>query len=372
MSADIANDVLLQRWNSVRERIAAAGADGVLLGGGSDLAYLTGYEAMPLERITALAGRLSPTASKPTLIVPELEAARVRPRPDVYSIKCWVDTADPIEVIAQEIPESGMVLVSDDLWAMHVIGLQRRTPGVSLVPIGEAIGGLRELKNPKERDALAEAGSLADEVMGQIHRGEVPLIGRTEAEIAADISDRLLAVGHDAVEFVIVASGLNSASPHHHPGSRVVRADEMVLFDFGGRFNGYCSDTTRCVYTGPIPDEVRLVYTILAAAQEAAVLEAQPGRSLAQVDLAARSIIGGAGFGDNFIHRTGHGIGVEVHEHPYVTGLNKDPIEVGHAFSIEPGIYFAGKYGMRLEDIVVIEPEGARRCNHSNRSLLEV
>ncbi|MDE0116361.1 MAG: Xaa-Pro peptidase family protein [bacterium] len=372
MPTDTPNEVLLQRWSRTRERIAAAGADGILLGGGSDLTYLTGYEAMPLERITAFAGRLSPPGSKPALIVPALEAARVRPRPAVYSIESWGDTTDPVEVIAQAIPGSGSVVVSDDLWAMHVIGLQRRVPGVALIPIGEAIGGLRELKSAAERDALAEAGSLADKVMVQIQGGEVPLVGRTEAEIAADISSRLLDAGHDTVEFIIVASGPNSASPHHHPGSRVVQADEIVLFDFGGRFNGYCSDTTRCVHTGPIPDEVRFVYTILAAAQEAAVLEAQPSRSLAEVDLAARSIIAGAGFGDNFIHRTGHGIGVEVHEPPYVTELNNDPIEIGHAFSIEPGIYFPGQWGMRLEDIVVIEADGARRCNNSDRGLLEV
>lgn len=372
MSPDTPNEVFLQRWSRTRERIAAAGADGILLGGGSDLSHLTGYEAMPLERITAFAGRLSPSDSKPALIVPALEAARVRPRPSVYSVKSWDDNADPVEAIAVELPDSGSVVVSDDLWAMHVIGLQRHAPGVALIPIGEAIGGLREIKSSAERDALAEAGSLADKVMTQIQGGEVPLVGRTEAEIAADISGRLLGAGHDTVEFVIVASGPNSASPHHHPGSRVVQADEIVLFDFGGRFNGYCSDSTRCVYTGPIPDEVRFVYTILAAAQEAAVLEAQPGRSLAEVDLAARSIIGGAGFGDNFIHRTGHGIGVEIHEPPYVSELNSDPIEVGHAFSIEPGIYFPGKWGVRLEDIVVIEADGARRCNNSDRGLLEV
>ena len=175
MSADIPDDVFLQRWNRTRERIAAAGADGMLLGGGSDLAYLTGYEAMPLERITAFAGRLSPSDSKPALIVPALETARVRPRPSVFSIKSWGDTTDPVEAIAQEIPESGTILVSDDLWAMHVIGLQRHAPGVALVPIGEAIGGLREIKSPAERDALAEAGSLADKVMAQIQGGEAPL-----------------------------------------------------------------------------------------------------------------------------------------------------------------------------------------------------
>ena len=372
MRPAVTDDVLTRRWHQARERLAGAGAAGVLLGGGADLKYLTGYEAMPLERITAFVGQTSPSGELPILVVPQLEAARVRHRPSVYAISTWDDTTDPVGVLASALPQEGWVVVSDDLWALHVLGLRRQNPHLELVAASEALGGLRSIKSPEERDALAAAGSLADKVMAQIQQGELPLVGRTEAEVAGEIAEQLVAVGHETAEFVIVASGPNSASPHHHPGARTIRSDEMVLFDFGGRHDGYCSDTTRCVFTGPVPQDVRDAYTVLAEAQEAAVQAARPGRPLAEVDLAARRVISAAGFGDHFIHRTGHGIGAEVHEHPYVTELNREPVRVGHAFSIEPGIYLPDRWGMRLEDIVVIEADGARRCNHSNRDLVEV
>ncbi len=372
MQYEVADEELIRRWHQVRQRTEKADADGILLGGGADLKYLTGYDAMPLERITALVGRFSSGDALPTLIVPELEEARVRRRPSVYSVHTWDDTADSASVIAAALPQRGAVLVSDDLWAMHLLGLQRSSPGLELRSLSDSVGGLRLIKSPEERAALAAAGSLADQVASQLQHGQIPLMGRTEAEIAEDIAERLIAVGHETVEFVIVASGPNAASPHHHPGSRTVRTGEIVLCDFGGRLNGYCSDTTRCVHTGPAPADVREAYEVLAAAQEAAVQAAQPGRLLADVDLAARRVISAAGYGDNFIHRTGHGIGAEVHEHPYVTQLNTDPVQVGHAFSVEPGIYIPGRWGMRLEDIVVIENGGARRCNNSARELVEV
>lgn len=372
MRSRTTDEVLIDRWFKTQQRLVAANADAILICGGADLEYLTDYEAMPLERITAFVGRLSPAGEVPTLIVPELEKARIRIRPSVYAVQSWDDTTDPVSVIASMLPARGRIIVSDDLWALHVLGLRRRSPNLDFVAASEAVGGLRSIKSPSERDALAAVGSLADMVATQIQRSEIPLVGRTEADIAADISDRLIAVGHDSVEFVIVASGPNSASPHHHPGSRVVRRDEMVLFDFGGRSGGFCSDTTRCVYTGPVPVEIRAAYDVLSDAQEAAVQAAKPGRPLADVDLAARRLIGDAGYGDCFIHRTGHGIGTQVHEHPYVTEFNDEPIQVGHAFSIEPGIYMSDQWGMRLEDIVVVEHAGARRCNNSDRNLLEV
>ena len=372
MRPTITNEVLTRRWRQTRERLTDTGATGILIGGGADLEYLTGYEAMPLERITAFVGWLPPANELPTLLVPELEAARVRHRPSVYAISPWDDTTDPVSTIASLLPQRGRVIVSDDLWALHVLALKRKNPELELVPTSEAAGGLRSIKSPEERDALAAAGALADKVVAQIQHRDIPLVGRTEAEIAAEITQRLLAVGHQTVEFVIVASGPNSASPHHHPGPRTVHRGEMVLFDFGGRHDGFCSDTTRCVYTGPVPRDVRDAYSVLSEAQEAAVQAAKPGRRLAEVDLAARSVISAAGFGDNFIHRTGHGIGAEVHEHPYVTEINREPVQVGHAFSIEPGIYLPDQWGMRLEDIVVIEADGARRCNNSNRDLVEV
>lgn len=368
---ELADDTLRERWQAARARMEAAGAGGVLLSGGADLAYLSGYEAMPLERITALAARFD-SDDLPRLVVPGLEAPRVRPRPSVFSIVPWDDSTEPVGVIASLLPREGEVMVSDDMWAMHALGLQRASPGLTLTAVNEALGGLRAVKSPAEREALAVVGALADEVAAQLQGGGIELIGRTEAEIADDIAQRLLDVGHETVEFVIVASGPNAASPHHHPGARRVRHGEIVLCDFGGRRNGFCSDTTRCVFTGAVSDEIRDAYAVLQAAQDAAFRAARPGAALADVDLAARSVISDAGFGGLFIHRTGHGIGTEVHEHPYVTGTNRALVEVGHAFSIEPGIYMEGRWGMRLEDIVVVDSDGPRRCNNSDHALREV
>lgn len=366
------DDVLRGRWRGVRARAAVAGADAILLAGGSDLAYLTGYEAMPLERITAFVGLTSEAEQPPRLIVPTFEIPRVESRPDLYTVLGWDDTTDPVEVIARCLPETGTVLVSDDLWAMHVINLSARAPGLSLVPLGDTLGGLRSIKAPAELTAIAAAGALADEVARQLQEGVIPLVGRSEEAVASDIAARLVAVGHDSVEFVIVASGPNSASPHHHPGERVIGPGEMVLCDFGGKLNGYCSDTTRCVWTGRPPDEVRAAYDALHTAQESAVRAVQPGNRLCDVDLAARDALREAGYGKFFIHRTGHGIGTEVHEHPYITEHNTAAIEIGHAFSVEPGIYLPGRWGMRIEDIVVVTPGGGRRCNNTSRQLAAV
>ena len=365
-------DVLRERWDRVRHRAAGADAEAILLAGGPDLAYLTGYEAMPLERITAFVGLIGEAEKPPWLIVPTFEIPRVQPRPGLYEILGWDDTTDPVEVIAHCLPEEGTVLVSDDLWAMHVINLGVRAPRLSLEPLGDTLGGLRSIKAPTELAAIAAAGALADEVARQLQGGAIPLVGRSEAAVAADIAGRLLAVGHDSVEFVIVASGLNSASPHHHPGERVIEPGEMVLCDFGGKLDGYCSDTTRCVWTGRPPDEVRAAYDALHTAQESAVRAAQPGNRLCDVDWAARDALQTAGYGEYFIHRTGHGIGTEVHEHPYITEHNAAPIEIGHAFSVEPGIYLPGRWGMRIEDIVVVKPGGGHRCNNTSRELAEV
>lgn len=363
----------LSRWSALRARAIHVGADALIVGGGSDLAYLTGHDGHSYERLTAAVGGTQTDAGPARLVTPKLEAERITAQSGVFETAPWEDSDDPIALVADALPETGVVLVSDDWHAGHLLAVQSARPGLSFRPLNAALGGMRSIKTEDQREALREVGALADKVHSQIQAGEVPLVGRTELEVKADISDRLLAAGHDQVVFIIVASGPNSASPHHHPGDRVIQADEMVLFDFGGTFNGYHSDTTRCVYTGEIPSEVQQAYDVLATAQQSAVEAAQVGGRLCDVDLAARAVISNAGYGDAFIHRTGHGIGLEVHEQPYVTGVNETPIEVGHAFSIEPGIYLAGKWGMRLEDIVVIGNDGqAIRCNNSNRGLVSV
>jgi Xaa-Pro dipeptidase len=207
-------------------------------------------------------------------------------------------------------------------------------------------------------------------VAAQLHAGEIALVGRTEAQVSADISARLNAEGHDVVNFAIVAAGENAASPHHHAGERVIREGEIVLTDFGGTMAGYCSDITRCVFTGEPSADVAEAYAVLHEAQAAGVRAGVIGAACQDVDRAARKVIVDAGYGEWFIHRTGHGIGMEAHEDPYMVEGNDLPIEAGHAFSVEPGIYVAGKWGMRLEDIVVATPDGPLSMNYANHDLV--
>lgn len=364
-------DLFASRWQAARQRLLAAGADAIIVRGGSDLYYLIGYHASSMERITAFVGHPDSGAT-PTVYVPQIEVPLVSTAPALYSVTGWTDDHDPIAMIAADVEGKQRIAVSDELWAQHLLGLQRLLPHAEFVSLSDCLGGLRSVKNDDEMLRLQTVGSLANDVAAQLQRGEIPLVGRTEIEIAADISARLRAAGHETVEFCIVASGPNSASPHHHPTERVVQAGEMVLCDFGGRHNGYCSDITRCVWTGPIPDDVAATWDTLRKAQQAAVDAARPGATLSDVDHAAREVIADAGFGDYFIHRTGHGIGTEVHEQPYVKPGNGEHVVPGHAFSIEPGIYVPGQWGMRLEDIVVIIDDGAIRCSTTDHNLVSV
>lgn len=372
MNHDQTEDDFVSRWSSLRARARQVGASAVVVGGGSDLNYLTGHDGHSYERLTAAVGLVSDDAPPALLVTPKLEAERIAPMPEVFVLGPWEDADDPIALAAGALPNEGVVLVSDDLNANHLLALQERCPELTFRALNEALGGMRAVKTAEERKALQAVGTLVDKVHQQVQDGEVPLIGRTELEVKEDIHQRLLAAGHDQVVFIIVASGPNSASPHHHPGDRVIEANEMVLFDFGGLYQGFNSDMTRCVFTGPIPSDVAAAWESLVAAQEAAFQAAQPGNRLCDVDLAARNALTADGYGAEFIHRTGHGIGTEVHEHPYVTSSNETPIVAGNAFSIEPGIYRVGEWGMRLEDIVVIEDDGPVRCNSVKRQISTV
>jgi Xaa-Pro aminopeptidase len=364
------SNLLESRWAAISARLVKDGADALVQSTGFDLVYLSTYEARASERLTAFVGR--PGSNElPRMIVPKIEMPEV-PKTSAFDISGWTDDQDPIAMIVELIGDARRVLVSDEMWAHYLLRLKAAMPDTEFVSLSDSLGGLRSVKSDSEMQALQTVGGLANSVAAQIQRGDVALVGRTELEIQADVTGRMLAAGHEQVEFCIVASGPNSASPHHNPTERVVQPNEIVLFDFGGKHEGYCSDITRCVFTGPIPDDVAATYAILKKAQQAAVDAARPGATLGDVDAAARSVIADAGFGDNFIHRTGHGIGTEVHEQPYVIAGNDEVVAVGHAFSIEPGIYLDGKWGMRLEDIVVILDDGALRCSTTDHDLVEV
>ncbi len=359
----------LERLDRVRKTMAEHGVDVLLLSVGHDLPYLTGYYAMPLERLTML---VVPRDGEATLVVPQLEAPRVVDQPDVFTTLPWPESADPVEIVVGLCGAASTVAIGDQMWARFLVELLPHLPGATFQRAVDVVGPLRKVKDAAEIAALRAAGEAADRVAASLQGGEIPLVGRTEAQVSADLSARLLGEGHDKVNFAIVGAGENAASPHHHASSRVIEAGEIVLCDFGGTMDGYCSDITRCVFTGEPPVEITEAYAVLHAAQAAAVAAATVGTSCEDVDRAARQIIAAAGFGDNFIHRTGHGIGLEEHEDPYIIAGNSEPLVTGHAFSVEPGIYLAGRWGMRLEDIVVAADSGPQSLNNADHDLISV
>jgi Xaa-Pro aminopeptidase len=345
------------------------GIDALLLSLGADLPWLTGYEAMPLERLTML---VLPADGDATLVVPALEAPRVEADPGAFSLRPWQETEDPVELVAGLVGRRRRLAVSDRTWATFVLELQARLPDAWWQKGSVVTGPLRAVKDAGEVAALRAVAAAADRVAAQLLAGSIPLVGRTEAEVSADISARLRAEGHDRVNFAIVGSGPNAASPHHEPGPRRIGTGESVVCDFGGTMDGYCSDITRTVFTGTAPAEFRDLYRVLQEAQAAAVDAAVVGTPCEDVDAVARRIITDAGYGSSFTHRTGHGIGVEEHEDPYLVAGNREPLAPGHAFSVEPGIYIEGRWGARIEDIVVASEAGPDALNAVSHDLVEV
>ena len=340
-----------------------------MLSSGADLPWLTGYEAMPLERLTML---VLPVDEEPTLVVPALEAPRVDADPSLFTVRPWQETEDPVAIVAELVDRRRSLAVSDRTWARFVLELQASIPNAVWQPASTVTGPLRAVKDASEVAALRRAADAADRVAAQLQSGNVALVGRTEAEVSADLSARLRAEGHDRVNFAIVASGPNAASPHHEPGDRRIGPGECVVCDFGGTLEGYCSDITRTVFTGAPPSEFRDLYAVLQAAQAAAVDAAVVGTPCEDVDAVARRIIDEGGYGPYFVHRTGHGIGVEEHEDPYLVAGNCEPLTAGHAFSVEPGIYVPGRWGARIEDIVVATDAGPEPLNTVPHELVEL
>ncbi len=349
------------------------GVDALLLSVGADLPYLTGYSAMPLERLTML---VLPRDGEARLVIPELEAPLVAERDD-FTMVPWGETQDPLDLVVGLIGQDATVGIGDTTWARFVVGLVDRAPALVLRNASDVMTPLRAVKSDDEVAMLRSAAAAVDRIAGRLRNGEIPLVGQTEAQVSAELGRQIVEEGHHHVNFAIVAAGANAASPHHHAGDHVITEGEVVLCDFGGTWLddhgvGYCSDLTRCVYTGDPPSEFVEMYDVLFNAQAASVAAATVGTPAEVVDRAGRSIIADAGYGDYFIHRTGHGIGVEAHEEPYIVEGNTDPLVAGNAFSVEPGIYIPGKWGARIEDIVVSSAEGPDPLNRVDHALARV
>lgn len=347
-----------------RSVMGERGLDALLLSVGPDLSYLTGYEAMPLERLTMLVL----TDDGAALVVPELEAPRVGPGP--FEVRAWSETEDPLAIVADLTEDAGRVGIGDHTWAIFLLGLQERLPRARIESCGSVMASLRMRKEPAEIDLLRRAAHATDRVAGRL--AETRMSGRTERDLSRLIGRWTLEEGHDIDTFKIVASGPNGASPHHEPTDRVIGEGDMVVIDFGGKLGGYCSDMTRTFVVGePTPGQEE-VYDVVHVAQRSAVDAVRPGVTAAHIDDAARSVIEAAGYGDRFIHRTGHGIGLEGHEEPYIIETGSTLLEPGMAFSVEPGVYLPGRFGVRIEDIVVVTEEGVEPLNRADHELVVV
>ena len=353
-----------------RARAAAAlaqrGLAALLVSPGADLAYLTGYRMFTSERLTCLVLDRDGGAA---LVCPELEAPRASAAaPDLGRVS-WRETDEPHAIAAGLVRSDGDVAVADQMWAAFVLKFQAALPDRAFHPASEITRALRERKDAHEREALRGAAEAADRAYSRIL--ERPFAGRTEREVGADLATFLREEGHDEIGFTIVASGPNGASPHHETGARRIAKGDAVVLDFGGGREGYRSDITRTVHVGKdVEAEKRRVHDVVRRAQDASYTAARRGASAESVDAAARTVIADAGYGELFIHRVGHGIGLDGHEHPYLVRGNAQRLEPGMAFSIEPGVYLPGRFGVRIEDIALIDDDGhVRPLNRADRSL---
>ncbi|MDF6065421.1 aminopeptidase P family protein [Streptomyces sp. NPDC052071] len=358
------------RMTRAAEAADAAGLAGVLVAPGPDMVHLTGYRpTADTERLTLLVLR---AGHDPVLVVPALEAAdaeRATGSP-ALTLRDWTDAANPYTLAAGLLDAKGRFGISDNAWALHLLALHKLLPDTSYASLTEALPMLRAVKDAAELERLAAAGAAADATYERIL--EVRFSGRRESDVAADLAALLLEHGHSQVDFTVVGSGPNGADPHHEAGDRTIEQGDMVVLDFGGLKHGYGSDTSRTVHVGEPTAEEQRVHDVVREAQEAGCRAVRPGAACQDVDRAARAVITEFGYGERFIHRTGHGIGVTTHEPPYMIEGEEQPLVPGMCFSVEPGIYLPGRFGVRIEDIVTVTASGGRRLNTTARELAVV
>jgi Xaa-Pro aminopeptidase len=358
------------RMTRAADAAEAAGFAGLVVTPGPDLAYLCEYRPTAMtERLTLL---VLSAGHPPTMVVPKLERPDVERVPGASSVTLldWTDGSDPYAMAGQLLSPTGHYAISDAAWAMHLLGLQRTLPDTRYTSLTEGLPMLRAVKDDHEVARLAAAGQGADATFEEILG--VRFAGRRETEVAADLAELLRKHGHSQVDFTVVGSGPNGANPHHEAGERVINEGDTVVLDFGGLRDGYGSDTTRTVSVGKPSDELRRVYDVVRLAQQTAFEAVRPGVACQEIDRIARRVITDAGYGEYFIHRTGHGIGLTTHEPPYIVEGEQLPLVPGMCFSIEPGVYLPGRFGVRIEDIVTVTEGGGRRLNNTTHELQTV
>lgn len=364
------SDVYGRRLEAAAAAADRAGVAGLVVTPGYDLRYLMGSRAQTFERLTAL---VIPAVGAPVVVLPRLELAALRESAAAdlgLAVQDWVDGENPYDIVADALGGHARAAVTDSMPALHLLPLAARLGAVPVLGT-QIMAGLRMVKDPAEIDALSAAGAAIDRVHARVPEFLKP--GRTEADVAADITEAIVAEGHSEAAFVIVGSGPNGADPHHECSDRVLQAGDIVVVDIGGPVEpGYNSDSTRTYSLGEPSAEIAGQYAVLQRAQAAGVAAVRPGVTAEQVDAAARDVLAEAGLAEYFVHRTGHGIGLSVHEEPYIVAGNDLPLAPGMAFSVEPGIYFPGRWGARIEDIVIVTADGALAVNDRPHDLIVV
>lgn len=360
-------DFHADRIARLQQELTSSGIDIAVFGPSADLFYLTGFDAHLSERLNLL---VVPVSGKPSVVVPTLEAPLVGDASRLVSIHTWEDHEDAAALAATVIGNASgkKIAAGNQLWTAFLLRLQSHLPGASWVEAAPIIRPLRMIKDWAEIDALTEVSRLTDEAWEEFIEGPA-ISGLTEVEALKRLSD-LTAQRGLKVSWGICASGPNAASPHHHTGDRVIEDGDSVIFDWGGNLNGYNSDVTRTVFIGQPTEEFKKVYQVVRDANQATFEAVKPGVPLQELDRVARNLISDAGYGEAFLHRVGHGLGLEVHEEPYLVEGNTLPLQAGMTFSDEPGIYLKGKFGVRIEDTVVCTGEGGVKLNHATRDLV--
>jgi Xaa-Pro aminopeptidase len=359
-----------RRTRACQDRLREGPADAVVCFPSTNLQYLTGFVEEPGERHLLL---FVPESGDPVFLVPDLYDHQVRDESWVEDVRTWTDGDDPRAAVAGVAEDLGLagghLLVDDTMWARFTQDLRAVLPDATFGLASEVLADLRVRKDETEIDALRRAGAVADRVVADLRALGADAVGLTEAALASEVETRLADAGGEGVSFdPVVGSGPNGAKPHHRHGDRTIEAGDPVVLDFGTRVDGYPSDQTRTVvFDGEPPAEFTEVHRVVREAQQAAVDAVAPGVPAEAVDAAAREIIEAAGYGERFVHRTGHGVGLDVHEEPYIVAGNDRELDAGMVFSIEPGVYLPGEFGVRVEDLVVVTADGCERLNHAER-----
>ncbi len=344
-----------KRLEALRKKMKATDTDLVAISPGSHMDWLLGFHPHPDERpCLLLVGK-----EKETFLMPVLNAEGTRESTDI-SFHTWADAVGPAEALSSALDEiaakaTKLVALDETMRADFALLLLGALPDAKHTFTAETIGALRMRKDAAEYKALKMNASIADRAMQKAFSTLKP--GMTELELAGAIKEHFSSEGATP-QFWIVGGGGNGAFPHHQTGGRKLEEGDAVVIDIGGRKGGFPSDITRMAVVGRPPEGYGQIHTIVEKAVQAALKVAKPGVMARDVDAAARNVIADAGYGEYFVHRTGHGLGIDIHEPPYITSASETILEEGMVFSIEPGIYIPGRFGIRLEEIVILRENG--------------